>query len=116
MLETRCVKIKLKPDSLERVREWAAEINRRADEALATLRDEGVVVESVFLDSNSEGDFLIYYMKAESFEKSADVVKKSTHAIDAYHQKFMKEVCETGHRLELLVDLDRIGEVSSDNQ
>ncbi len=111
MLETRCVKIKLKPGSLERVRQWAAELNGRKEEALATLRDEGVVVESVFLESTPEGDFLIYYMKAESFEKSRAAVERSTHAIDAYHQKFMRETRESSSRLELLLDLDRIAEV-----
>jgi hypothetical protein len=57
--ETRCVKIKLKPDSIEKVHEWARIINERKTEALATLHDEGVILESVFLDQNSEGDFLI---------------------------------------------------------
>lgn len=109
-METRCIKIMLKPDSLARVREWAATINSRMDEALATLRDEGVVIESVFLDSASDGEFLIYYMKAESFEKATEVVQKSVHALDEYHQKFMRETCVEGHKLELLVDLDRITE------
>ena len=38
--------MKLKPDSLNRVRVWAAELNRRKDEVLATLRDEQVVVDA----------------------------------------------------------------------
>ena len=108
MFETNCVRIRLKPGSMERVREWAAEITRRSDEALATLRDEGVVVESVFLDSGEEGDFLIYYMKAESLEKAKEAGRKSTHEIDAYHQQFQRDTFESGKKLELLVDLDRI--------
>lgn len=83
MLETRCVKIKLKPGSSDRLREWAAEINSRSEEALEALRDEGVIVESAFLDSSDEGDFLIYYMKAENMEKSRAVAKKSDRSIDA---------------------------------
>jgi len=111
MLETRCVKIKLKPGSSDRLREWAAEINSWSEEALEALRDEGVVVEYAFLDSSDEGDFLIYYMKAENMEKSRAVAKKSDRSIDAYHQKFKEETWESGKRLELLVDLDRIAEV-----
>ena len=110
MYETTCMKIRLHPGSLERVREWAAEINRRSDEALATLRDERVVVESVFLESGDEGDFLIYYMKAGSIEGAQAVANNSKHAIDEYHRRFMREVCASGRKLELLVDLDRIGE------
>ena len=110
MSETTCMKIKLRPGSPGRVREWAAEINRRSDEALATLRDERVVVESVFLESGAGGDFLIYYMKAGSIEGALKVGDESKHAIDEYHRRFMREVCASGQKLELLVDLDRIGE------
>jgi hypothetical protein len=50
-METSCVKIRLKPGSLDRVREWAKTLNEtRRDEALATLRDETVVLEAAFLD------------------------------------------------------------------
>lgn len=109
--ETRCVKIKLKPDSLGKVRMWAKTLNDRKDEALATLRDEGVIIETVFLDQTGEGDFLIYVMKAESFEKAKKAVKNSVHAIDQYHQNFKKECWEDGQKLEMLIDLDRIGEI-----
>ena len=40
MFETKCIKVKLKPGSLERVREWADELNRRKEEALETMRGE----------------------------------------------------------------------------
>jgi len=110
MGETRCIKIKLKSGSAARARAWGAEIMGRRDEALATLRDEGVVAESVFLDSTDEGDFLIYYMKAESFERAGAALRASPHAIDAYHKEFMDDTWEAKTRLELLVDLDCITE------
>lgn len=104
--ETRCIKIKLKPNSLEKVSEWAKTINERKDESLATLRDEGVILECAFLDQTSEGDFLIYLMKAESFEKAKNEVKKSLHEIDKFHQNFKRETWEEGKKLELLIDLE----------
>ena len=110
MLETRGFKVKLKPDSIERVREWAATINARRDEAIDSLRDETVVVESIFLDRTEQGDFLIGYMKAVSFEKNREAVQKSVHEIDAYHREFKQETWLEHKELELLVDLDRIVE------
>lgn len=112
MSETRCWKIKLKPNSLDRVRQWAHTINSRRDEALATLRDETVIVEAVFLDQTGDGDYLIAIMKAESFEKSGEAVSKSVHAIDEYHRRVMQEVRDEKVELELLVDLDRTSEMS----
>ncbi len=105
--QTHCIKIKLKPNSLEKVREWARTINERKDETLATLRDENVILECVFLDKTSEGDFLIYLMKAESFEKAKEVFEKSVHAIDEYHQNFKRETWQDGQKLEMLIDLER---------
>lgn len=104
--KTNCVKIKLKPNSIEKVREWAKVINDRKDEAVATLRDEGVVLECVFLDQTNEGDFLIYLMKAESFEKSKEAMQNSIHEIDKFHQQFKSETWENGKKLEILVDLE----------
>jgi arabinogalactan endo-1,4-beta-galactosidase len=109
--ETRCVKIKLKPNSIEKVRTWAKTINERKDEALATLRDEGVVLETVFLDRTTEGDFLICLMRAENFERAKKAVQKSVHAIDEYHQNFKKECWMDDKKLEMLIDLDRFSEI-----
>jgi Family of unknown function (DUF6176) len=99
-VETVCVRVRLEPGSLPRVREWAAELNARRDEVLATLRDEGVRVESVFLD----GETLVYYLKADSIDKARDVYAGSQHAIDAYHQRFKDETFAERTELELLVD------------
>ena len=111
MYETRCWKIKLKTDSLDRVRDWARTINQRKSEAIETLRDETVIIESVFLDRTEHGDYLIAMMKAESFERSAGAVKKSVHPIDEYHRRAMQDVREEKTELELLVDLDRMSEI-----
>ncbi len=113
MLETRCHKIKLKPGSIERVREWAQTISRRRDEALATLRDETIVIESAFLDRSEHGDFLIVYTKAESFARAAGAVRQSVHAIDEYHRQFKRATWDANEKLELLFDLDRTTEIES---
>jgi uncharacterized protein DUF6176 len=101
-VETVCVRVRLKPGSLPRVREWAAELTVRREEVLATLRDEGVVVESVFLD----GEELVYYLKAESLRQARTVYAASRHAIDAYHQDFKDATFAEESPLELLVDFE----------
>jgi hypothetical protein len=105
-VETSCVKVRLKPGSVERVRAWAAELNGRPDEVLATLRDEGVVIESVFLDVTDDGDYLVYYMKARSLADARAVAQRSTHAIDAYHRQFKQETWEAATPLETLIDFE----------
>ncbi len=110
-METRCFRIKLKPNSINRVREWARTINERKNEALETLRDETVIIESMFLERTEHDDFLIGYMKAESFQKAWETIQKSVHAIDEYHRKFKEDTWGERVELELLIDLDRISEM-----
>lgn len=110
-LNSYCTRVKLKPNSIPRVREWAAELNSRRVEAIETLKDEGVFIESAFLEQTSEGDFLIYYMRMESMEKAKAVVARSPHPIDAYHKQFKIDCWETREDLELLVDFDRTSEL-----
>lgn len=105
--ETQCSRFRLKPGSVPRVREWAAELMRRRDEVMATLRDETVRVESAFLESTLDGDFLVYYMRVDDSERSAVAAAQSTHAIDAYHRAFMDEVIDGRQSLELMIDFDR---------
>jgi hypothetical protein len=86
------------------VREWAAELNARRDEVMATLRDESVRIESVFL----EGDTLVYFLKADSVDEARNVYARSTHPIDAYHQRFKDETFAEQTQLELLIDFENL--------
>ena len=112
MKEVRCVKIKLKPGSLARGREWAAEIGARRKEALATLRDESVVLESFFLNRTDAGDYLIASIRAASLAQAAEAVERSAHELDACHAQFKRDTWASGRQLELLVDL-RLDEFES---
>jgi hypothetical protein len=103
-VETVCVRVRLKPGSLSRVRAWAAELTARREEVLATLRDEGVVVESVFLD----GEELVYYLKAKDVAHAQAVAARSQHAIDEYHRRFKDETFGERRTLELLIDFENL--------
>lgn len=100
-----CAKVWLKPGSEERVREWARYIAQHRDEALRTLHEEGVTIESIFFDPSPTGSCLIYYMRSASEAKAIAVAAKSAHAIDEYHKQFKRDTWVKVDRLELLLDL-----------
>jgi hypothetical protein len=104
-METRAFRIKLKPNSVDRVWAWAEEIMRRKGEALETLQDEGVLLECFFLDRRDDGDYLISIMTAEDFERSHAAARDSTHGIDAFHRAFKRDTWESVDALEGLVEL-----------
>jgi len=103
--------IKLKPGSDALVARWAQTMNARRDEALATLVDEGVEIESWFALELGGEHYLICYMRAESMEKAQNTLTQSVHPIDAVHQRFKVDTWVRGAGAEgrLLVDL-QVGE------
>ena len=102
--------IKLKSGSLEQVDEWAGTLNSRMEEVLATLEDEGVLLETWFQMSLSDGDYLLVFMRELDASRSRDVAKESRHEIDAIHTTFKRQTWVRGSQIHgrLLVDASRI--------
>ena len=107
-MKSICVRVSLKKGSTEAVKEWFLTLMDRREENLASLKNEGVVVESAFLDQQPDGDFLIYYMRAEDIERAIAVFQNSSLDIDAYHKDCWGKYCEASTPLEQLLDLDTI--------
>lgn len=107
-METICIRTKLKNGSLDNVRKWFQTLRERPDEVLKSLENEGVIVESAFLDKQGNDYYLIYYMKAENLAYARDIALKSTLAIDKYHKECFKMFCEDHMELEQLIDFHRI--------
>ena len=107
-METSCVVIELLPDSVEKVREWADFLHTNRDEALQSLKNEGVTVESAFVVNIEGKDYLIGYMRAANMHQAHEAVKDSTLNIDAYHQAFKKACWGKRYKGMPLTDLSRI--------
>lgn len=107
-LQTRCVRIKLKPGCLDETRSWFKNLSQQKDEVLSILKEQGVYVECVFLDQIDQEYYLIYFMKEEDTQKSLQVSSQSTHQISLEHKKYKKKCWEEKVCLEPLLDLDRI--------
>lgn len=105
-MQSRCGLIKLKPGCTEQVKQWAKHINAHKQEAILSLVNESVAIESVFYTEINNQPYLIYYMKAYDFDKAQEVVKNSTLAIDDYHKKFKKDCWLNVKELENLIDLE----------
>ncbi len=91
--------IKLKPGSGPSVEAWRDMLQQRREEAVATLVDEGVEIESWFEISIDGEDYLLWYMRAHSIEKVWEVASCSQHEIDAYHFSTMRRITAEGGNL-----------------
>ena len=112
-MEASCTIIELKPNSRDRVEEWATFILSNENEALLTLENEKVTVENFFLATIDSTDYLICYMRAKSMKYAESAVKESLSRIDAYHQQFKKDCWGKGIKAELVLDLCRIDYVEA---
>jgi Family of unknown function (DUF6176) len=103
-MEVECVRIKLKSDALEMIQEWAARMNNEMKTVKELLKDEGMAVESVFLEKTSDGNYLIYYLRSSDLKKARNVSGASQHPLDVYHQEVMRKVASDSARLTCLFD------------
>lgn len=68
-MDIGAVLIQLKPNALTHVDAWQAELNARKDEAIETLKAEGVRVESWFYLELEGNNYLLAYTRAEILKK-----------------------------------------------
>lgn len=102
--EVSCYRIKLNPGSVPLVRQWAARLNSEMAELKILLKNEGMSLESVFLEVSSDGEYLIYYLRSPDLKKTHEVAQASQHPIDIFHREVMKKVCGELTELECLLD------------
>lgn len=107
-LEAGCVRIKLKPGSLTEVKKWAATLRKRKEEVQETMVEEGIFIESAFLDKVGTDHYLIYYIKTFDQKSSRKSTAKSKHTIDAFHNAFKKKCWAETTTLTKLIDFDLI--------
>ena len=108
-METSAGLIKLKTGSNEDVQEWRETLERRRAEAVQTLIDEGVEIESWF-EVEIDGDrYLLWYMRSEAIERAHDTFAKSTHDIDAFHAQKMAKVTDKMIPALPIIDLTKDG-------
>jgi hypothetical protein len=111
-MDVSCVVVELKPGSIGRVKEWAKFILDNREEALSTLENEGVTIESFFFLTLESKDYLIGYMRAKSMEHAHEAVRHSLSKVDAYHQQFKRDTWVGGSTAELMFDLSRVPDES----
>ncbi len=98
--------MKVHPDKVDRLRAWLTEAGGpRREEALETLRHEGVRHETASLLMTSDGPVVVYAIEADDFDKVNAAFAKSTFAIDKQHREVMSECLAGPAERELLLDI-----------
>ncbi|MFB9429962.1 DUF6176 family protein [Streptoalloteichus tenebrarius] len=102
----RCVRVRLRAGTADRVRGAVAGWSLRRDEALESLRDEGLVRESVFLEHTGEGDYLLLVQTGRDLNLAAERFATSALPLAAEKRRLLTEVTEHAIAIELLAHHD----------
>ena len=105
MTKSHCFRVKLKPDALPKLQEWSAKLQGELPEVRRLLEQEGVTVESVFLENAADGSYLIYYLRSDDLDRANKIAAASQHPIDVYHRSVMQSVIAERTELQCLLDV-----------
>lgn len=91
-------KQKIKPGKTEQLREWIAELagEAEADEegVLQIWEEESLHTLSLFVEYTENGDYLVWYIEADSIDQLIEARQVSTHLLHDLEDAMMAEVLE----------------------
>ncbi len=99
--------IKLKPGSEGTVKQWVQTMAERKVDAVETLREDEIAIESWFSISINEEPYLLCYSRGNALDDPGSKLAQSRHSIDWVKEQFMNEawLSDEGITGRLLVDL-----------
>jgi hypothetical protein len=104
MAEARLIKFRFKAEGETKWLHWAEQLERRRDEVLATLRNEGVIAEACFLSRDEQAVY--YFVAAENLGRAEAAWRSSPYPIDREHMLAKSEALEQTAQLECLFFFD----------
>ena len=104
MTDTVLTRAPVAQDEVDRLREWYAELETRDAEVVETLRAEGMLTETAFLDTSGPTPYLYVYMEAEDVDAALAAAADSAFDIDEQHHAVLAETLAGDWE-----HLDRIG-------
>lgn len=96
---------KVRPEKLDRLRAWMAELAQRDEEVRETFRQETVRHELAYLIEGPEGPIVVYIIEAEDLEQAARAAAQRPLPIDLEHRRAMAEVLSDPVRADCLLDI-----------
>lgn len=87
---------KIKPGGAEKLRERFARQDDRKDELVEQLDEEGITVESVFINEIDGEEYLLYYIEADDFDHALETWENSDSEATKQYQDLIEETLVGG--------------------
>ena len=96
---------RVRPEKVDRLRSWMAELAQREEEVRETFRQETVRHEVAYLVESGDGPLLVYAIEAADLAEAARAVETHPLPIDHEHRQVMREVFDGAVPAECLLDM-----------
>jgi hypothetical protein len=103
-MEVQCIKVRIHPERIAEARQWLEMMNERGDETLELIQEEGIAIESVFVEENDDGMFLYQYVRAPSLQAAHEAFQSSENPMAAETQRFVERTWVEASPLTLVAD------------
>lgn len=99
--------IRLKPDTDALVAGWQERILQLKEQAIESIRNQGIEVESWFQVQIAGEHYLLAYIRSQDVERAQTIGAQSSLAVDAVQRQFKRDTWDREGMIdcELLVDL-----------
>jgi len=98
MPETFIRKQKIRAGKTERLREWIPKMTAEAEADSQGVQDiwsaESLHTISLFIEHAADGDYLVWYLEADSMEQLVDARRASTHPLHDVEDAMLEDVLE----------------------
>lgn len=107
MAQSECIRVRLKPGMTDKFTQWAKQVANRHDEARASMTEQGVIEQNIFLERGAGGDFIVLYWKVEDLGKARAVFQRSTRKIELEMTEMVEATWDKSQvvRLEPILEL-----------
>lgn len=106
---------RVRPEEEDQLRTWFLQLQGpRRDEALRTLREEGIRHETAVLLDGRDGPLLVYAMETDDMEHARAVADTSQHPVDAEHRAVLRRALLPGEvSVDRPLDLRLAGRIAA---
>jgi hypothetical protein len=97
-----CTVHKLAPGAYEALQEWKKVVTELEEDAVEAIRDEGISLELTILDRREDGDYLLFIMRTDDYDRAVRVFEQSRRPVDNYHRQFLDTYSLGSRKMEVL--------------
>lgn len=107
MAEVQCIKVRIQPGQTDRLLAFFHSLHQRPAEVQESLRAEGILLETLFIERGASHDTLFFYSRARNLAAASAAFAASPLPLDNETRQIIAETWAEAVALECIIDLEQ---------